>query len=347
MPKFTVIIKENGNEQAYSREKAEQAIISTMQETGNVNKDIVPKLVDEIEEKLESLIGDKIPTTNDWANSAIGVIKKYDKELARHYADKKLEKSINRVKSSDLMNSFRDILESAGDDPDSINTENANLNGFDPAAQLHRIGSESNKNYILNYMLPREYSRAHKEKWLHIHDLDYFELSYNCLQIDLKNVLEGGFDTGGGLNKEPKSIQSAAALACIALQGATNQQFGGIALGNLDFGFSKYVNLTFRKEFRKAVENYYELLEKPVPEFLSNFALERLYYGINHEDIEELNKERSFGTMSNAKNSVKEQIQSFNNGETPDTVTYTIGENTYQDIPLETAVEHIAMSLRQ
>lgn len=341
MSAFKKIVKENGKLQNYSSEKALNAILSTMEECGCPNEDLAKELVEKVEQELSEIVGDRNPTTNEWADVAVKLMRKQDKKLADTFADNRIKKSINRLKSSNLMKGFRDILESAGDDPNSINTENANLSGFDPAAQLHRMGSEANKNYVLNYLIPTNLAKAHNEKWLHIHDLDYFELNYNCLQVDLKAALKDGFNTGSGMNKEPHGIRSAAALAAIVMQSCTNQQHGGIAIGNLDFGLSKYVNITFQKEFRKAVENFYEIQGKPIPLFLNDFTLDRLYYGITAEDIENLYGGNTNKLIKQAERATMKTIKKyFDNVEN---ISYRVGEDTFENIPIDLAVKHITM----
>lgn len=341
MSAFKKIVKENGKLQNYSSEKALNAILSTMEECGCPNEDLAKELVEKVEQELAEIVGDRNPTTNEWADVAVKLMRKQDKKLADTFADNRIKKSINRLKSSNLMKGFRDILESAGDDPNSINTENANLSGFDPAAQLHRMGSEANKNYVLNYLIPTNLAKAHNEKWLHIHDLDYFELNYNCLQVDLKAALKDGFNTGSGMNKEPHGIRSAAALAAIVMQSSTNQQHGGVAIGNLDFGLSKYVNITFRKEFRKAVENFYEIQGKPIPLFLNDFTLDRLYYGITVKDIEDLYGGSTNKLIKQAERATMKSIEKyFDNAET---ITYRVGEDTFENIPVDLAAKHITM----
>lgn len=38
-----------------------------------------------------------------------------------------------------------------------------------------------------NYSLPEEWSKLHKDGYIHIHDLDAYGQTYNCLTFDLSN----------------------------------------------------------------------------------------------------------------------------------------------------------------
>ena len=286
---FEYIIKENGKKQSYNSEKGRDALIKVMDQNNCIDPSLATKLTKQIEKHLNENKKSEYPTTKEWADSAYKILKeKGKKDLAESYIENRKQKVKNRLRNSPLMTSFEDILKSSGDDPNSILSENANISGWDPAAQLHRIASESNKNFVLDYLLPSQYAKAHREKWIHIHDLDYFELNYNCLQFDLIAALNDGFDTGKGLNSEPHSIQTAAALAAILLQSSTNQQHGGIAILNFDFALGKYVNISFRKEFKKVVEDYYKISSQDLPFYFNKDLLKKIYYGISENEVKEI-----------------------------------------------------------
>ena len=59
-------------------------------------------------------------------------------------------------------------------------------------------------------------------------DLDFYSTgTQTCCQIDIQKLFKGGFSTGHGFIREPKSIRSYAALACIAIQSDQNDCHGG------------------------------------------------------------------------------------------------------------------------
>ena len=71
--------------------------------------------------------------------------------------------------------------------------------------------------YYLYRLLPEEFSQAHQEGDLHIHDLDFYGKTLTCIQIPLGKLLQEGFDNGHGYIRPPKRPASAAALAAIIL----------------------------------------------------------------------------------------------------------------------------------
>lgn len=288
---FEQIIKENSKIEPFNRQKVVNSIAAVVSEAEcNEKETSVQEIASEALASLAEKVQGTTPTSSELSSCVIETLDKHAlKTACKRFSSNREDKLLNRIKSAPMMEAFNDILVSSGDNGDSINTENANIDGFNSAAQLHRIGSETNKNYVLNYILPRKYKEAHLNKFIHIHDLDYFELNPNCLQIDLESTLKDGFDTGNGLNAEPKSIITASMLSAIVLQSSTNNMHGGQSLGNLDCALAKYVNLTYRKHFKKAVENYYSFVEREVPKFLkSNRLISKLWYGITIDDIDKL-----------------------------------------------------------
>jgi ribonucleoside-triphosphate reductase len=106
-------------------------------------------------------------------------------------------------------------------------------------------------------------TKAHKEGDIHIHDFDFYTLTTTCCQIDIKKLFKGGFSTGHGYLREPNSIHSYAALACIAIQSNQNDQHGGQSIPNFDFGLALGVTKTYKKLY---MANLYKAINLLAPE---------------------------------------------------------------------------------
>jgi ribonucleoside-triphosphate reductase len=72
--------------------------------------------------------------------------------------------------------------------------------------------------------------------------MDFYTLTTTCCQIDIDKLFTGGFSTGHGFLREPNSIQSYSALACIAIQSNQNDQHGGQSIPNFDYALAKGSN---------------------------------------------------------------------------------------------------------
>ena len=61
--------------------------------------------------------------------------------------------------------------------------ENA-ANRYSYVGEVYNVGERKRKEEILN-SLPTEWSDFHKKGYIHIHDLDAYGLTYNCLTFNL------------------------------------------------------------------------------------------------------------------------------------------------------------------
>ena len=165
----------------------------------------------------------------------------------------------NRVRDtkSDIVKTIKEITES-NLKSSNILRDNANESGATPAGAYGKIASETNKMYNLLNNIDRKYAAEHKDGAIHIHDLNQYNLTFNCLFAPVGKLLKTGFDSGTGFLRSPKSIQTAAALTAVILQLQSNQQFGGIADDNIDFDLAPFVDLSFKKNLKTELERYVE-----------------------------------------------------------------------------------------
>lgn len=138
----------------------------------------------------------------------------------------------------------------------NLKRENGNINGDTSMGAMLQMGSNSAKEFYLDTMVPPHIAEAHRSGDIHIHDLDFYAWTTTCTQIDLLKLFHGGFDTGHGHLREPKSIGSCAALAAIAIQSNQNDQHGGQAIVNFDYAMAEGVKLSHAKN----LEHYIGLL---------------------------------------------------------------------------------------
>lgn len=169
-------------------------------------------------------------------------------KMAQAYIRYRYLHKIKRDAGENLMSTCKEIFFADAADVDAKRS-NANINTNAPMGIMLNIGAESAKHFVNNYVLPKEFADAHKENFIHIHDQDFSLITLNCCQIDLLKLLHGGFSTGHGSIREPNSIRSYAALACIAIQANQNDMFGGQSINAFDFAMAEGV----RKSFRKAL----------------------------------------------------------------------------------------------
>ena len=206
--------------------------------------------------RAELFHADEELTVEEIHDIVIKGLKEYGcNKVADNYASYRNERNKIREKKSNIMKTIIEL----GKETDR---DNGNV-GNNFSAKLLRIASEANKWAMLAEM-DKEMAKHHENGDYHIHDLDSFNLTVNCLHIPIAKLLENGFNTGYGTLNSPRRIESAAMLSCIMLQSAQNDQFGGVALPDFDIALAPYVELTREEERRFFIEAGMEVNEEYV-----------------------------------------------------------------------------------
>lgn len=142
----------------------------------------------------------------------------------------------------------------------NLKRENGNINGDTPMGAMLQQGANTAKEYYLETMVDPEIANLHRKGWIHIHDLDFYGWTTTCTQIELRKLFKGGFNTGHGHLREPKSIGSYAALAAIAIQSNQNDQHGGQSIVDFDYAMADGVRLTYEHYLAEAKDIQTSLL---------------------------------------------------------------------------------------
>lgn len=151
-----------------------------------------------------------------------------------------------------------DLIKLLSNRDDDIKRENANVDANAPMGIMLKIGSETTKELALNNFIEPEIADMHRRGDIHIHDLDFYPITFNCCQLNLTHLLENGFHTGHGFIRSPNSITTASYLTCIALQSNQNDMYGGQSIPTFEYSLAPYVAKTFIKHFLDAIAFYNE-----------------------------------------------------------------------------------------
>ncbi len=214
---------------------------------------------DLVEEIIRAIPGDKTPHVEQVQDIVEEkLIKGGFANTAKAYILYRAEHTKVRKSEADLVNIYRELTFTSAADAD-IKRENANIDTDTSMGTMLKYGSEGANYFVDNYILPKDIAAAHINGDIHIHDKDFYMLTETCCQIDLIKLVKEGFCTGHGYIREPNSIKTYSALACIAIQANQNEMHGGQSIPNFDYAMAQGVARTFRKEYFKAFERYLQI----------------------------------------------------------------------------------------
>ena len=251
------IIKRDGRKVAFDQSKIFNAISKANKDSliniEELTNEIVSKLtkpeisVEEIQDLVEQTL-----VSHNFFNTAKSYI------LYRN------ERNKARDLGSTLIQTVSDMFDKEATELDS-KRENANIDGNAPMGIMLQIGSELSKKYALDYSIKPEQAQAHINGDMHIHDLNFYDITLNCCQIPAGKLLKQGFLTGHGFIRSPNNINTAAALICIILQSNQNECFGGQSIPMFEYDLAPYVTKSFIKnilelmDYEVSIENPEEL----------------------------------------------------------------------------------------
>ena len=132
---------------------------------------------------------------------------------------------------------------------DNERRSNANVNSENPMGAMLGYGAALSKREFLKD-IPERFALAHNNGYIHIHDLDFYDLTSTCCQISIDKLFERGF----GNMRPPKRIQSAFMQLCIAIQSNQNDQYGGQSIIDYDIGLTKVIVAVNKRRYEKMIE---------------------------------------------------------------------------------------------
>ncbi len=249
------IKKRNGTQVPFDAQKIRDAVRKA-NEAAQVEAISPMQFHDLIEEIIAAIPRDSIPEVEQVQDIVEEkLIAGGFAKTAKAYILYRAEHTKVRKSEADLVKIYQELTFSSAADAD-MKRENANIDADTAMGTMLKYGSEGANYFVDNYILPKDIAAAHINGDIHIHDKDFYMLTETCCQIDLIKLFKDGFCTGHGYIREPNSIKSYAALACIAIQANQNEMHGGQSVPNFDYAMAEGVVRTFRKEYFKAMEKY-------------------------------------------------------------------------------------------
>lgn len=244
---FEAIRKRDGRVVEFSKEKIVNAIFRAAKAVGGEDYKKAEQLGEKVVNYLETQFRDYVPHVEEIQDVVEKIlIESGHAKTAKAYILYRDKRTRMRDAKTELMDIVEEILK-------ETSRENANI-GHSPSSKMFQIASATSKKYYLSRFIPERMARGHIQGDFHIHDLDYYNKTLNCLHIPLKRLLTEGFNTGHGYIRPPRRPASATALAAIILQSSQNDMFGGQSFSKFDSDMTEFIKDCSEDEVYQAME---------------------------------------------------------------------------------------------
>ena len=248
-----IVVKRNGTEMPYNRNKIIQAVCKAIKEVdGKVDKlwlaENIAKGVDSYMEEhtVECITVEEI---QDLVENLLIYPGDYP-EIARAYIRYRYKRELARNNYKELMDTVGEKLSAA-----NVQNQNANVDEYSFGGRMGEMNSAVARKYALEYLVSPMARKNHEENMIYIHDLDNYAVgSHNCLTIPFDKLLAEGFNTRQTDVRPAQSVSTAFQLIAVIFQLQSLQQFGGVSASHIDWTMVPYVRKSFAKHFKDGIK---------------------------------------------------------------------------------------------
>ena len=245
-----VVIKRDGREVEFEKEKIVNAICKAFQELGK-NPNIAEAYANQISEEIEKHFSEtnqipNVETIQDMVEDELIACKNGD--VAKAYIKYRYDHELKR-NSSAIDNKILSIVDNINE---TVKQENSNKNPFILSTQRDYMAGEMSRDITNRLLLPKEIVDAHSKGIIHFHDSDYYaQHMHNCCLVNLEDMLQNGTVINGTLVEKPHSFATACNIATQIMAQVASNQYGGQSesLAHL----APFVDIS-RQKIRKQVE---------------------------------------------------------------------------------------------
>ena len=286
------VIKRNGVEVDFSREKIYNAIKKANEEVRSYNeKDaasdstigtIATRLYERCRKRTRATSVEEI---QDMIETEL--MKEHAYETAKRYIRYRYWRSQVRQHNT----TDDQILALIENDNEEVKQENSNKNPTVVSVQRDYMAGEVSKDLTRRFLLPADVMRAHEEGLIHFHDADYFaQHMNNCCLVNLADMLQNGTVISGTKIEKPHSFSTACNIATQIIAQVASSQYGGqsISLTHL----APFVDVS-RRKIRAEVEDelsglrgyetyngYQEMIDSQIDEIVEKRVREEIKRGV-------------------------------------------------------------------
>ena len=246
-----IVIKRDGREVSFDNKKIQSAIEKAMNSLNVSDDDFLDYILINILKDVRELQEEKFNISTIQNVIENHLMKSKYPDIARAYIEYRHDRDISREKNSALNKNIQGLIEQSDL---SILNENANKDSKVIPTQRDLLAGIIAKHYAKNHILPRDVVEAHERGEIHYHDLDYapFFPMFNCMLVDLNEMLTNGFKMGNADIETPKSISTATAITAQIIAQVASHTYGGTTINRIDEVLAPYVECSYQKHLKTA-----------------------------------------------------------------------------------------------
>lgn len=243
-----MIIKRDGREVQFNRQKITLAVLKAVQNCGDdYNNDDALSIAESISNKIDST--QEVLSVEDIQDKVISELKNQGyNNIADHYNKYRRQRTIRRERNSSLMTEINEKLLAT-----NVQNQNANVDERSFGGRKGEADSSLMKYLALNNIVSEKARYNHIHNRIYIHDLDSYVVGmHNCLSFPLDKILSKGFNTRQTDVRPANSVNTAFQLVAVLFQLQSLQQFGGVSATHLDWTMVPYIRKSFLKHYMVA-----------------------------------------------------------------------------------------------
>ena len=267
------IIKRNGSEETFERQKIKNAIAKANNETEGA-KELTDRQIDYISLVIEDYINDigralTVEEVQELVETHI--ILQGAPETAKRYIRYRFTRNLARVANT-TDNQILSLIECNNEE---VKQENSNKNPTVNSVQRDYMAGEVSKDLTKRILLPDDIVKAHEEGIIHFHDADYFaQHMHNCDLVNLEDMLQNGTVISDTMIEKPHSFSTACNIATQIIAQVASNQYGGqsISLAHL----APFVQISREKIRRQLADEMQKFGIEATAEQIDNLVEKRV-----------------------------------------------------------------------
>ena len=267
------IIKRNGAEETFDRQKIKNAIEKANNETEG-KPELTERQIDYISYVIEDYCKEmdralSVEEIQELVETHI--INQNAPEPAKRYIRYRFTRNLARAANT-TDNQILSLIECNNEE---VKQENSNKNPTVNSVQRDYMAGEVSKYLTKRILLPEDIFKAHEEGIIHFHDADYFaQHMHNCDLVNLEDMLQNGTVISETMIEKPHSFSTACNIATQIIAQVASNQYGGqsISLAHL----APFVQISREKIQRQVREEMAEVGMEITDEQLSTLVEKRV-----------------------------------------------------------------------